>query len=114
MSNSGVTLKELKDRTLSDFVNDVEGVGRKTLESLIKVGINTVFDLVSYYPLRYIDRSKEATVDSLQTGEEGMVLVNIEKVRSRRMRSRKTLVEVTASDTTGSLKLVFFNVSLEI
>ena len=109
MSNSGVTLKELKDRTLSDFVNDVEGVGRKTLESLIKVGINTVFDLVSYYPLRYIDRSKEATVDSLQTGEEGMVLVNIEKVRSRRMRSRKTLVEVTASDTTGSLKLVFFN-----
>ena len=88
MSNSGVTLKELKDRTLSDFVNDVEGVGRKTLESLIKVGINTVFDLVSYYPLRYIDRSKEATVDSLQTGEEGMVLVNIEKVRSRRMRSR--------------------------
>ena len=82
MSNSGVTLKELKDRTLSDFVNDVEGVGRKTIESLIKVGINTVFDLVSYYPLRYIDRSKEATVDSLQTGEEGMVLVNIEKVRS--------------------------------
>ncbi|KIE51527.1 MAG: ATP-dependent DNA helicase RecG [marine actinobacterium MedAcidi-G1] len=95
----------MEDRPLTDL----HGVGKQTSASLSKVGINTILDLISYYPRRYIDRSKEATVDSLQTNEEGMVLVNIEKVRSRRMRSRKTLVEVTASDVTGSLKLVFFN-----
>ncbi|MAU34453.1 MAG: ATP-dependent DNA helicase RecG [Acidimicrobiales bacterium] len=105
MSDPGVALKELEDRPLTDL----HGVGKQTSASLSKVGINTILDLISYYPRRYIDRSKEATVDSLQTNEEGMVLVNIEKVRSRRMRSRKTLVEVTASDVTGSLKLVFFN-----
>jgi len=105
VSDPGVALKELEDRPLTDL----HGVGEQTSASLSKVGINTIFDLISYYPRRYIDRSKEATVDSLQPGEEGMVLVNIEKVRSRRMRSRKTLVEVTASDATGSLKLVFFN-----
>mgnify|MGYP001375609806 FL=1 len=105
MSDPGVALKEPEDRPLTDL----HGVGKQTSASLSKVGINTILDLISYYPRRYIDRSKEATVDSLQTNEEGMVLVNIEKVRSRRMRSRKTLVEVTASDVTGSLKLVFFN-----
>ena len=105
MSDPGVALKELEDRPLTDL----HGVGKQTSASLSKVGINTILDLISYYPRSYIDRSKEATVDSLQTNEEGMVLVNIEKVRSRRMRSRKTLVEVTASDVTGSLKLVFFN-----
>ena len=105
MSDPGVALKELEDRPLTDL----HGVGKQTSASLSKVGINTILDLISYYPRRYIDRSKEATVDSLQTNEEGMVLVNIEKVRSRKMRSRKTLVEVTASDVTGSLKLVFFN-----
>lgn len=105
MSDPGVALKELEHRPLTDL----HGVGKQTSASLSKVGINTILDLISYYPRRYIDRSKEATVDSLQTNEEGMVLVNIEKVRSRRMRSRKTLVEVTASDVTGSLKLVFFN-----
>ena len=105
MSDPGVALKELEDRPLTDL----HGVGKQTSASLSKVGINTILDLISYYPRRYIDRSKEATVDSLQTNEEGMVLVNIEKVRSRRMRSRKTLVEVTASDVTGSLKLVFSN-----
>jgi ATP-dependent DNA helicase RecG len=105
VSDPGVALKELEDRPLTDL----HGVGKQTSASLSKVGINTILDLISYYPRRYIDRSKEATVDSLQTNEEGMVLVNIEKVRSRRMRSRKTLVEVTASDVTGSLKLVFFN-----
>ena len=105
MSDPGVALKELEDRPLTDL----HGVGKQTSASLSKVGINTILDSISYYPRRYIDRSKEATVDSLQTNEEGMVLVNIEKVRSRRMRSRKTLVEVTASDVTGSLKLVFFN-----
>jgi len=105
VSDPGVALKELEHRPLTDL----HGVGKQTSASLSKVGINTILDLISYYPRRYIDRSKEATVDSLQTNEEGMVLVNIEKVRSRRMRSRKTLVEVTASDVTGSLKLVFFN-----
>ena len=105
MSDPGVSLKELENRALTDL----HGVGEQTSASLSKVGINTILDLISYYPRRYIDRSKEATVDSLQSGEEGMVLVNIEKVRSRKMRSRKTLVEVTASDTTASLKLVFFN-----
>ena len=105
MSDPGVTLKELEGRPLTDL----HGVGEQTSASLSKVGINTILDLISYYPRRYIDRSKEATVDSLQSGEEGMVLVNIEKVRSRRMRSRKTLVEVTAADSTGSLRLVFFN-----
>ena len=104
MSDPGVTLKELEGRPLTDL----HGVGEQTSASLSKVGINTILDLISYYPRRYIDRSKEATVDSLQSGEEGMVLVNIEKVRSRRMRSRKTLVEVTAADSTGSLRLVFF------
>ena len=85
MSDPGVALKELEDRPLTDL----HGVGKQTSASLSKVGINTILDLISYYPRRYIDRSKEATVDSLQTNEEGMVLVNIEKVRSRRMRSRK-------------------------
>ncbi len=58
------------------------------------------------YKFDYIDVVNAGQRDP---DEEGMVLVNIEKVRSRRMRSRKTLVEVTASDATGSLKLVFFN-----
>ena len=105
MSDPGVSLKELENRALTDL----HGVGEQTSASLKKVGINTILDLISYYPRRYIDRSKEATVDSLQSGEEGMVLVTIQKVKSRRMRSRKTLVEATASDSTGILNIVFFN-----
>ena len=105
MSDPGVSLKELENRALTDL----HGVGEQTSASLKKVGINTILDLISYYPRRYIDRSKEATVDSLQSGEEGMVLVTIQKVKSRKMRSRKTLVEATASDSTGILNIVFFN-----
>ena len=105
MSDPGVSLKELENRALTDL----HGVGEQTSASLKKVGINTILDLISYYPRRYIDRSKEAPVDSLQSGEEGMVLVTIQKVKSRKMRSRKTLVEATASDSTGILNIVFFN-----
>ena len=90
MSDPGVSLKELENRALTDL----HGVGEQTSASLKKVGINTILDLISYYPRRYIDRSKEATVDSLQSGEEGMVLVTIQKVKSRKCVPEKLLLKL--------------------
>ncbi len=105
MAGDGVTLRELEERP----VTDLRGVGDKRAEALARVGVASVLDLLCYYPRRYLDRSREATVADLEVGEEGMVLVRVTAVSSRRTRNRRSLVEARVADDTGSLGLTFFN-----
>ena len=105
MTDKGVTLGELKERP----VTDLHGVSSKKAEMLEKIEVSSVLDLITVYPRRYIDRSKQTTITDLTVGEEGMVLVAVSKVSTRRMRNRRSLVEVTVKDETGRMKLVFFN-----
>ena len=107
MAEAGVALRELEARPVTDLAGVGEGIAR----SLHGVGVTSVLDLISYYPRRYLDRTREATLGSLKVGEEGMVLVRVEKASTRRTRRGRTLVEVrvTDPDETESLYLVFFN-----
>ncbi len=105
MTDKGVTLRELKERP----VTDLNGVTAKKVEPLRKIGVTSVLDLLTVYPRRYIDRSKQIAIDDLTVGEEGMILVTVSKVTTRRMRNRRSLVEVSVADETGSMRLVFFN-----
>lgn len=104
-SPGGVTLRELADRP----VTDLQGVGDKRAAALSKVDVRTILDLISYYPRRYLDRTREATIEALGVGEEGMVLVRVARVSARRTRNGRSLVEVRVTDGTGSLTLTFFN-----
>tara|TARA_B100000959_G_C14983161_1_gene624396 strand:+ start:1099 stop:3225 length:2127 start_codon:yes stop_codon:yes gene_type:complete len=105
VADAGVTLKELKERP----VTDLHGVNSRKAEMLQKIEVISVLDLITVYPRRYIDRSKQTTIGDLTVGEEGMVLVAVSKVTTRRMRNRRSLVEVTVKDETGQMRLVFFN-----
>ncbi len=105
MADKGVTLRELKERP----VTDLHGVNSRKAEMLQKIEVRSVLDLITVYPRRYIDRSKQTTIADLTVGEEGMVLVTVAKVATRRMRNRRSLVEVTVEDETGRMRLVFFN-----
>ena len=107
MAEAGVALRELEARPVTDLAGVGEGIAR----SLHGVGVTSVLDLISYYPRRYLDRTREATLGSLKVGEEGMVLVRVVKASTRRTRRGRTLVEVrvTDPDETESLNLVFFN-----
>ena len=105
MADKGVTLRELKERP----VTDLNGVTAKKVEPLRKIGVTSVLDLLTVYPRRYIDRSKQIAIDDLTVGEEGVILVAVSKVTTRRMRNRRSLVEVSVADETGSMRLVFFN-----
>ena len=105
MADKGVALRELKERP----VTDLHGVNSRKAEMLQKIEVRSVLDLITVYPRRYIDRSKQTTIADLTVGEEGMVLVTVAKVATRRMRNRRSLVEVTVEDETGRMRLVFFN-----
>jgi len=90
-------------------VSQLKGVGEARTAALAKLEVCTVLDLLTYYPRRYLDRTKEARIDDLAVGEEAMVLVKVTGVSSRRTRNRKSMVLVDVTDGTGRLRVTFFN-----
>ena len=85
------------------------GIGPKRLEALAGVEIENMLDLLTRYPRRYLDRSRKARLEDLAEGEEATVLVEVERVYSRRTRGGKSLVSVDVSDGSGRVRCTFFN-----
>ena len=82
----------------------------RRIQALGELGVEHLGDLLTYYPRRYLDRSREATVGELKVGEDAMVLATVEKVRAIPGRNRRARVEVLVSDREGArLSCVFFN-----
>ena len=90
-------------------VHEIKRIGEKRAESLATLGVRNVLDLVTHYPRRYIDRSRQADVVGMKLGEESLVLARVESVKSRRTRNGRALVELEVDDSTGTLKVTFFN-----
>ncbi len=92
-------------------VSRVHRVGEKRAEALATLGIETVLDLVTHYPRRYIDRTRQASLAELQPGDEAVVLATVQASSTRRTRQGRALVEVDVDDGSGRLRVGFFNQS---
>jgi ATP-dependent DNA helicase RecG len=112
---AGPTATDAAPITLGELaaipVTRLKGVGERKAEGLAVVGVESLLDLLTYYPRRYVDRTNEARVRDLTVGEEALVLVTVQRVSSRRTRGRppKALVTVDATDGSGHLRVTFFN-----
>ena len=71
--------------------------------------IATVLDLLTHYPRRYLDRTRQAAIRDLKAGEEALVLATAKRVQSRRTRQGRAIVEVDVFDGSSYLRCVFFN-----
>jgi ATP-dependent DNA helicase RecG len=90
-------------------VSRIRNIGEKRTEALASLGITNVFDLLTYYPRRYINRTRRVDLSDLHVGDEAAVFGEVDKVTSRRSRQGKSIVEVTVKDDGGSFRVVFFN-----
>ena len=105
-SAQGITLAELDGMT----VDRLTGVGPKRQAGFAALDVYTLYDVLTTYPRRYIDRTNDTTIEELFPGEEGMVMVEIVNVTSRRTKNNKrTMVFVDVKDRTGRLRITFFN-----
>jgi len=98
-------LRQLGDVSVSQLRN----IGEKRTQALASLGIDNVFDLLTVYPRRYLDRTKRVDLSDLNVGDEAAVFGEVVRVNSRRTRQGRVMVEVTVSDDGDSLKVVFFN-----
>jgi ATP-dependent DNA helicase RecG len=90
-------------------VERLNGVGAKNRDALLTIGISSVLDLLTHYPRRYLDRTKQAAIADLVEGVEAMVLATVRKTAGRRTRQGRSLVEVDVFDGSSYLRATFFN-----
>jgi ATP-dependent DNA helicase RecG len=108
-----VTTTATPARTLRQLdeipVTRLKGLSERKAKALYDLGIESVFDLLTTYPFRYIDRSRRAELADLAVGDEAVVLATVKDVRARRTRNGRALVELAVHDGTAGVKVVFFN-----
>ncbi|MFQ5944035.1 MAG: ATP-dependent DNA helicase RecG, partial [Anaerolineales bacterium] len=101
---------EVDPASLDSPLTDVPGIGPKSANTLKKLGLETLGDLLWHLPRRYDDYSQLKTINRLEFGEEVTIIGTVEEISVRPVRGGKLkLVEATVSDGTGSIGVTWFN-----
>lgn len=89
-------------------LTDLPGVGPALAAKFAGLGVTSAEDLLEYWPRRYDDYSNVIIMRDLTPGPV-TVQGTIHDVKGRYVRRGMHITEATASDDTGSVRLVWFN-----
>ena len=94
---------------LTDSVQYIKGVGPKKKAELNKLGIATVYDLLTYFPRTYEDQSMLTHIADLHAGETATVSGTIVNLHEQSGRRGLSILTAFLNDGTGLLQVTWFN-----
>ena len=95
---------------LFDSVRYLKGVGEARAKTFASLGITTLYDLISYFPRSYEDRSKILPIAELQVDEPACFRAFVTcHPRTAHIRKGLDLTKLSVADETARLNLTFFN-----
>jgi len=84
-------------------------VGKALEKRLKRLGVETVQDLLFYFPFRYEDYSKLRNIKDLQDGEQVTIKGKIELIANKRSPRKRTMItEAVVADETEQIKVIWF------
>ncbi len=91
-------------------VTELKGVGPERAKALSAVDIHTVLDLLTHYPRRHIDKTKQKSIREAQVDEQLWVFGKVASSRSVPGRGRgRARTELRIGDGSGYMRVAFFN-----
>ena len=88
----------------------LKGVGTKHSQTMARLGLNTLEDMLYNFPRRYDDYSQLKPIKRLRYGEEVTVIGTVYTIDSRQIKGRfRELTEAIITDGTGFLRVTWFN-----
>ncbi len=94
---------------LIDEITKVKGIGEKKAEILNKVNINTIGDLIGYYPRTYDDRGSIEEISELDEDRRYSIKGTIYGKLMSFRKGSLTISKVDCVDDSGIVTLVFYN-----
>jgi ATP-dependent DNA helicase RecG len=96
------------DKGLDLLVTIVKGIAASSASKLAKLGVQTIRDLLYFFPRRHLDYSQRKPIAELEVGEEQTVLATVWEARIARLGPQQG-TEVIVGDETGNMRAVWFN-----
>ena len=97
---------------LNTDIRYIKGIGEKKALALNKLGVFSLYDLLSFFPRRYEDRSTIKPIMLAMDGEKCCIeALAADEPRLSRIRKGMELVKFRAVDESGSVDITFFNQS---
>ena len=94
---------------INDLVQYVRGVGPKREETLERLGVRTVRDLLYLFPRKYHDRRDLVQIADAKPGTQAMILGDVTRVDLHRRGPGKGVLTVHVQDESGEIKAVWFS-----
>ncbi|MFA5794587.1 MAG: ATP-dependent DNA helicase RecG [Candidatus Brocadiia bacterium] len=97
---------------LSDSVQYLKGVGPARAKLLNRLNINTLQDLLYYFPRTYLDRSKLQPISQViseRPEDEVIISGQILTISAYRTKSGMNITEIAVGDDSGIITAVWFN-----
>lgn len=93
-------------------LTEIRGIGEKKAAAFARLGIFSLYDLVSFFPRRYEDRSRTVPISETHDGETVCICAVVaDSPRLVRIRRGMELVKFRAADETGVADVTYFNQS---
>ena len=96
-----------------DLENDVKfikGVGPNRVQSLNKLGIFTLKDLITYYPRTYEDRSIPKKISETTDGEDVLIeAIVVSRIIELKIRKNMVMYKLSVRDETATCTITWFN-----
>ena len=92
-----------------DKIIDVKGIGEKGQQKFRSLGIETIKDLIFYYPRAYKTYSEPVSIRDVSEGDRVAVFCKVVTYVEVHKGRRYTITSLSAADDTGSIRMVWFN-----
>jgi len=98
-------------KRLDTPIRYLKGIGPKRAEGFSRLGINSIEDLLYYFPRRYEDRRQFTSISGLKEGQAQTIKAEIVTAGDRQSFRRRgfNITRVLVSDQTGKISCVWFN-----
>lgn len=93
---------------LGSSVETIKGVGKETAKKLTRLGVTSVYDLLTFWPRRYDDYSEVLPIIKIKPGAVS-IRAKVESIKGRRVRRGMYVTEAVLRDETSAIRAVWFN-----
>ena len=96
---------------MNKSITSLSGIGEKKAELFSKLGINTIYDLLMYFPRAYEDRSKITTIYEAKNSMETVCIraTVFSSEPTKHYPNKITMNSFVLTDETGKISAVYFN-----
>jgi ATP-dependent DNA helicase RecG len=94
--------------SIDSSITSLKGISSSLAAKFDKLGVQTIRDLLYFFPNRHLDYSRLKTISELAEGKEESIIANVWQVREVRLGGRRS-TEAIVGDETGNVRVVWFS-----